>query len=145
MATGKKEIVYTDELMSQINPEILTSTGADAAAVFSGYSLAKRIWIQVADAFVSNCNNTMLEPVNLEYYMKEFGIDDQDKLLDWYGFMYSAHPKTVIEVMSGPDESNIIDISQIEMMKFNEAFKDSRSPEERRDLVNVIIHVYMIW
>lgn len=145
MATAKKEIVYTDELMSQINPEILISTAADVAAVQNGYSLSERIWIQIADTFVSNCNNAIFDPINHEYYVKKFKVDDKSTLFGWCGFMYSAYPKAIIEIIRGGDGSNIINISQVEMMKFNEAFKDCRSPEERRDLVDVIIQTYIIW
>lgn len=136
---------YTKAIMKEINPDILQDYGLDVKSVENSRSLPERIWLQIADRFVHNCNCTLIEDGNAEYYEREFGLETSDRIIDWYGFMYEVSPDLKIEVMNGPDECNEIDISQVQMMDFNERFALTKTPKDRRNLVDQIIHLFMLW
>ena len=136
---------YTKAKMKEINPDILQDYGLDVKSVENSRSLPERIWLQIADRFVHNCNCALIEDGNVEYYEREFGLKTSDRIIDWYGFMYEVSPDLKIEVMNGPDECNEIDISQVQMMDFNERFALTKTPEDRRNLVDQIIHLFMLW
>ena len=136
---------YTKAIMKEINPDILQDYGLDVKSVENSRSLPERIWLQIADKFVHNCNCTLIEDGNVEYYEREFGLETSDHIIDWYGFMYEVSPDLKIEVMNGPDECDELEISQVQMMDFNERFALTKTPEDRRNLVNKIIHLFMLW
>ena len=138
-------IRYTEATTKEINPNILQNYGLDVKSVENSRSLPERIWLQIADKFVHNCNCALVEDGNVEYYKREFELETPDRIIDWYGFMYEVSPDLKIEVMNGPDECNELGISQVQMMDFNERFALAKTPENRRSLVDLIAHLFMLW
>ena len=128
----------------QINPGLLSMEKPDYDRMDT-YPIEDRIWWAVAERFTSNCNVTMIEEDNIEFFKKEFGVDDAEQIMDWYGFLYEVSPEHSIEVMSGPDESEIISISQVEMMEFNERYRETSSPLQRRELLLELMEKYNLY
>jgi len=129
----------------QINPGLLSMKKPDYDRMIY-HPIEDRIWWAVAERFTSNCNITMVEEDNIEFFKKEFGVDDAEQIIDWYGFLYEVSPKRSIEVMSGlPDESEVISISQVEMMEFNERYRETSSPLQRRELLLELMEKYSLY
>lgn len=128
----------------QVNSGLLPRGEPDFEKV-EKYSIEDRIWLAVADRFTSNCNEIMIEDDNIEFFKKEFGVDNAEQIIDWYGFLYEVSPGHSIEVMSGPDESEVVPISQVEMMEFNERYKETSNSPQRRELLLELMGKYSLY
>lgn len=128
----------------QVNPSLLPRRKPDFEKL-EKYSIEDRIWLAVADRFTSNCNEIMIEDNNIEFFKREFGVDNAEQIIDWYGFLYEVSPGHSIEVMSGPDESEVVPISQVEMMEFNERYKETSNSLQRKELLLELMGKYSLY
>ena len=127
----------------QVNPDLLDwRMGRPDYGRMDTYPIQARIWWAVAERFTSNCNGIMIEDGNLEFFKREFGAENAEQIMDEFGFLYEVEPGRCIEVLSGPDESEVIPISQVEMMEFNERYRESSSPLQRREMLLELMEKY---